>query len=107
MKPACGAPGSPCAHTGTLNATVADVGGAGTANEIIATPVFLDGKVYVGVGQDPEHGEGVGHLYRIDATKTGDVSPQIADGDGWKDNPNSAQIWHYGGQDADGSITGQ
>ncbi|MCA9060508.1 MAG: PQQ-binding-like beta-propeller repeat protein, partial [Planctomycetaceae bacterium] len=56
---------------------------------------------------DPEHGEGVGHLYRIDATKTGDVSPQIADGDGWKENPNSGAIWHHGGVDADGSVTGE
>jgi outer membrane protein assembly factor BamB len=59
------------------------------------------------VGQDPEHGEGVGHLYRIDATKQGDVSPQIADGDGYKDNDNSGQIWHVGGVDTDGSITGE
>lgn len=86
---------------------VYELGGRGTRNEIISTPVFYENSVIVAVGQDPEHGEGVGHLYRIDATKQGDVSPQIADGDGWKDNPNSAQIWHYGGQDADGSITGQ
>ena len=62
---------------------VYELGGAGTANEIIATPVFVDGKVYVGVGQDPEHGEGVGHFYAIDATKTGDVTE-------------SGKIWHFG-----------
>ena len=82
-----------------------ELGGRGTRNAIISTPVFVDGSVLLAVGQDPEHGEGVGHLYRIDASKTGDVSPQVADGDGYKDNPNSGEIWHYGGIDVDGSIT--
>lgn len=85
-----------------------ELGGRGTRNNIIATPVFYENSVIVAVGQDPEHGEGVGHLYRIDATKEGDVSPQIADGDeAWKDNPNTAQIWHHGGEDVDGSVTGR
>ncbi len=87
--------------------TVWELGGRGTRNAIISTPMAAGTDVVLAVGQDPEHGEGVGHLYRIDATKTGDISPQIADGDGWKDNPNSGQIWHYGGVDRDGSITGQ
>src|SRR5258708_13582249 len=43
-------------------------------SEINATPVFYKNRVYVAVGQDPEHGEGVGILTCIDATKTGDVS---------------------------------
>lgn len=84
-----------------------ELGGRGTRNAIISTPVFHENSVLLSVGQDPEHGEGVGHFYRIDATKMGDVSPQIADGDGWKDNPNSGEIWHYGGIDEDGSITGE
>ena len=84
-----------------------ELGGRGTRNAIISTPVFADNSVLLSVGQDPEHGEGVGHLYRIDATKQGDVSPQIADGDGYKDNDNSGQIWHVGGVDTDGSITGE
>ncbi len=29
-------------------------------NHIIGTPVIYDGRVYIGVGEDPEHGEGVG-----------------------------------------------
>src|SRR2546428_12334430 len=37
-----------------------------TRNELIATPVIYDEHVYVANGQDPEHGEGVGHLYCID-----------------------------------------
>ena len=84
-----------------------ELGGRGTRNAIISTPVFVDNSVLLSVGQDPEHGEGVGHLYRIDATKQGDVSPQIAEGDAYADNSNSAQIWHVGGVDEDGSITGE
>jgi outer membrane protein assembly factor BamB len=87
---------------------VYELGGRGTRNEIISTPVFIENSVVVAVGQDPEHGEGVGHLYRIDATKTGDVSPVLdEDGDGQGEpNPNSAEIWHYGGTDTDGTVTG-
>ena len=43
-------------------------------SEINATPVFYKNRVYVATGQDPEHGEGVGHLVCLDATKTGDVT---------------------------------
>jgi outer membrane protein assembly factor BamB len=54
-----------------------------TRNETISTPVIHDGVVYVANGQDPEHGEGVGHLYAIDGTKRGDITK-------------TGQIWHYG-----------
>lgn len=43
-------------------------------SEIISTPVFYKNRVYVPIGQDPEHGEGVGNLVCIDATKTGDIT---------------------------------
>ncbi len=62
------------------------LGGRGTRNNIIATPVIYDDKVFLDVGQDPEHGEGVGHLYCIDATKTGDVT-------------DTAKVWHVGDDD--------
>jgi outer membrane protein assembly factor BamB len=62
------------------------LGGAGTRNNLIATPVIYDDKVYIGVGQDPEHGEGIGHFYAIDATKDGDVTT-------------SGLVWHRGGED--------
>ena len=45
-----------------------------TRNEIIATPVIYSNRVYIANGQDPEHGEGVGHFYAIDATKRGDIT---------------------------------
>lgn len=43
-------------------------------SEINATPVFHKGKVYVAIGQDPEHGEGIGNLVCLDPTKTGDIT---------------------------------
>lgn len=45
-----------------------------TRNEVISTPVIYDNVVYISNGQDPEHGEGVGHAYAIDATKRGDIT---------------------------------
>lgn len=77
------------------------LGGRGTRNNIISTPVFVENSVILAVGQDPEHGEGVGHIYRIDATKQGDISPMTADK---KPNPNSGQIWHHGGVDEEGEL---
>lgn len=90
------------------------LGGRATRNHIIGTPVFYDGNVYAGVGEDPEHGEGVGHFYCIDPTKRGDVSIELAVGADGKEipprrlqcvdtkkgekaipNPNSAVVWHY------------
>lgn len=53
-----------------------------TRNELIATAVVWDNKVYIANGQDPEHGEGVGHLYCIDPTKRGDITQ-------------SGVVWHY------------
>ena len=43
-------------------------------SEVNATPVFWKNRIYVATGQDPEHGEGVGNLTCIDATKTGDIT---------------------------------
>ena len=99
-----------------------ELGGRGTRNNIIATPVIYDGLVYVSVGQDPEHGEGVGHLWCIDPSKMGNVSPTLAigsdgkelpvrriqsvipeDGETTKPNPNSAVVWHYSTVDTDGN----
>lgn len=76
--------------------------GKGTRNDYIASPVIYKNRVYIGVGQDPEHKFGVGHLWCIDMTKKGDVSPEIVTDDSvfppkTKKNPNSAAVWHYGG----------
>ena len=63
--------------------SVWELGGRGTRNNIISTPVVYEDKVFVAVGQDPEHGEGVGHLWCIDASQTGDITE-------------TAGIWHFG-----------
>jgi outer membrane protein assembly factor BamB len=100
------------------------LGGAGTRSNIIATPVIYDGLVYVALGEDPESGEGVGHLWCIDPTKRGDVSPTLAvraddhsqilpprreqaviveQGEAAIPNPNSALVWHYSEFDQNGN----
>lgn len=74
------------------------LGGKGTRNDFVSTPIVHDNKLYIGVGQDPEHKEGVGHLWCIDITKKGDVSPVKDNFDPKADvNKNSALVWHYGG----------
>jgi outer membrane protein assembly factor BamB len=102
------------------------VSGRATRNHLIGTPVIYEGLVYVAVGEDPEHGEGVGHLWCIDPTKFvdgTDVSPELAfnskdpnkpiphkrlqavveaEGDFARPNPNSAAVWHYSEVDRNG-----
>jgi outer membrane protein assembly factor BamB len=53
-------------------------------SEIIATPVVVDGRVYVAIGQDPEKGDGVGAVNCIDGTKTGDITA-------------SGRVWQFTG----------
>jgi outer membrane protein assembly factor BamB len=78
------------------------LGPKGTRNDFIATPCIHEKRLYIGVGQDPEHKEGVGHLWCIDISKQGDVSPELVVDDTTlppktKPNPNSAAVWQYGG----------
>jgi outer membrane protein assembly factor BamB len=40
-------------------------------SEIVGSPVSWRNRVYVAIGQDPEHGEGLGNLVCLDATKRG------------------------------------
>jgi outer membrane protein assembly factor BamB len=83
---------------GNPKSSVYKLGGSGTKSDFLATPVVHDNKVYIGVGQDPEHDEGVGHLWCIDITKQGDVSPVNDNFDPKAEvNKNSALVWHYGG----------
>ena len=53
-------------------------------SEIIATPVVIDSRVYVAIGQDPEKGDGVGALSCIDGTRTGDIT-------------DSGRVWQFTG----------
>jgi outer membrane protein assembly factor BamB len=43
-------------------------------SELLATPVIVDNNLYCAIGQDPEHGEGLGMLSCIDVTQTGNLS---------------------------------
>lgn len=54
----------------------------GGPSEVLGTPSVYDGKVYALIGQDPEHGEGVGNLVCIDPSGEGDVTK-------------SKEIWSY------------
>jgi outer membrane protein assembly factor BamB len=95
--------------------------GSGDRNSIVATPVIAGGRVYVGVGDDPEFGEGPGRLWCIDPSRRGDVSPELAvdragkpvrlergkaidpaAGETVRPNPNSAAVWQYAGFDRNG-----
>ena len=89
-----------------------DLGGRGTRSDFIATPVAYNGKIYIGTGQDPEHFEGVGHLWCIDPSKKFDVSPdKVVDGSVFppktEPNPNSAAVWHFGGPEANPKQAGR
>jgi outer membrane protein assembly factor BamB len=63
--------------------------GRGDRSEIIGTPVFFEGSIVSALGQDPEHGDGVGHIHRIDAAKQGDIT-------------DSGRVWHFGGGTGEG-----
>ena len=63
--------------------SVWELGGRGTRNNVLSTPVIYDGKVFVGVGQDPEHGESGGNFWVIDGSGSGDVTSTHA-------------VWHLG-----------
>ncbi len=71
------------------------LGGAGTRNNVISTPVFYEGRFYVGVGQDPEHGEGPGAFFAIDASLEG------PDGD----VTGKAKVWSVEGEDFNRTIS--
>lgn len=101
---------------------VAVAPGRAFRNHVIASPVVHDGFVYVGTGEDPEHGEGEGRFCCIDPTRRGDVSSELAidlkngkrpimprrlqpvileAGEAVVANPNSALVWEYLVNDAD------
>ncbi len=83
--------------------TFYELGPKATRNDFVCTPVVWKDKLYIGVGQDPEHLKGVGHLWCIDITKKPanddlDLSPVNNNFDPKADvNKNSGLVWHYGG----------
>ena len=66
--------------------SVWELGGSGTRNNVISTPVFYKNRFYIAVGQDPEHGEGPGGFFALDATQEGDVT-------------GTAKVWSREGKD--------
>ena len=66
--------------------SVWQLGGRGTKNNVISMAAFHDGLVYIAVGQDPEHGEGVGNLWAINPVGSGDIT-------------NTNVVWHLGGEE--------
>jgi outer membrane protein assembly factor BamB len=53
-----------------------------TRNYGLSTPVFSGGHVFMSVGQDPDHPNGVGRTYAIDPTRRGDITE-------------SGRVWAY------------
>ncbi|MGH7173133.1 MAG: PQQ-binding-like beta-propeller repeat protein [Gemmataceae bacterium] len=84
--------------------TVYKLGPGATRNDFVSTPVVWENKLYIGVGQDPEHKKGVGHLWCIDLTKTPknmdkDLTPVNNNFDPKAAvNKDSGLVWHYGGK---------
>jgi outer membrane protein assembly factor BamB len=81
-----------------------ELGPRATRNDFVCTPVVWQNKLYIGVGQDPEHKKGVGHLWCIDITKEPknkdkDLTPANNNFDPKAEvNKNSGLVWHYGGK---------
>ena len=78
------------------------LGGRGDRNDFIAPAVAYDSKIYIAVGQDPEHGDGVGHLWCIDPAKANanniDLTPINDNFDPLApENKQSGLVWHLGG----------
>jgi outer membrane protein assembly factor BamB len=90
--------------------SVYELGGTGTRSDYIGTPVVYDNKIYIGLGQDPEHSTGISHFFCLAPKKgtKGDISKVLEtrtkgpDGKevvGEKPNPNSHVVWHFGGEE--------
>jgi outer membrane protein assembly factor BamB len=94
---------------GNPKKAVHELGGLGTKNDFLACPVVSNGRVYIGLGQDPEHSTGTSHLWCIDlkravefgkTNKDADVSPVNDNFDpNAAVNKRSALAWHFGGPD--------
>jgi outer membrane protein assembly factor BamB len=53
-----------------------------TRNYGVSTPVFSNGRVFMSVGQDPDHPNGVGRIHAIDPGQRGDIT-------------GSGTVWQY------------
>lgn len=96
-------------NTNAKKASPYKPGGSGEACFIVGVPVVIDGKAIVAVGQEPDDGQGEGHLWCVDIAKKPanaekDLSPADDDFDpASPKNKDSGLVWHYGGKAPKGS----
>ena len=72
--------------------SVYTIGPGSTRNNLLAMPVIAGDMVYLAVGEDPEHGEGIGHLWALRPKGLGDLTGK-------------ALVWHRGGEDFHRSLS--
>ena len=98
---------------------VYELGGTGDKNDCVAPPVIHNGRLYIGVGQDPEHTDGIGRFWCLDIKKATENGAKRADRDvspervtsfekpkretdrpkvTTKPNPGSAGVWCFSGK---------
>jgi outer membrane protein assembly factor BamB len=65
--------------------SVYTIGPGSTRNNLLAMPVIHGDMVYIAVGEDPEHGEGIGHLWALRPKGEGDLTDKAA-------------VWHRDGE---------
>jgi outer membrane protein assembly factor BamB len=70
---------------GNPSGAVWRLGGTGDKNNILATPVIHGNRIYFGMGQDPEHGDGPGRFYVL--------APEQE-----RELPESAVVWQRTGE---------
>ena len=93
------------------------LGSRSTKSDFLCAPAICDGRLYIGTGQDPEHADGVGHLWCLDlarAVELGRTNPDhdVSTRDKKFDpadpvNRASAFVWHYGGKHAEPEKAGR
>ncbi len=68
--------------------------GKGTRNPFVATAAVDGGRIYIAVGDDPQSGDGPGHLYAIDPAPAfaAGAAPPV-------DITESGRAWHAGGKE--------
>lgn len=74
------------------NAALAADAGPWSRNAFVASAVLWQDRVYIAVGRDPEQGAGQGHLWALDATGRGDLSPRVGPGE---EASSGGVVWHF------------
>ena len=72
--------------------SVYTIGPGSTRNGLLAMAVIAGDMVYIAVGEDPEHGEGIGHLWALRPRGEGDLTGK-------------AVVWHRDGEDFHRSLS--